>query len=113
MSDINRVDGLGGVSRFAYLRVGLVDANVLRRWQAHGTELGNIYGGGDLGDYLIRFAATLDPNGGDAVHWPSYSTDAPKVLVLSDNVPKLSIILDTYRAEGMAYITNLSLADPM
>lgn len=75
--------------------------------------MGNVYGGGDLGDYLIRFASTLDPNGDDAVYWPLYTNDALKVLAFSDNEPKLSIILDTYRSEGMAYLANLSIADPM
>ena len=64
-------------------------------------------------DYLIRFAATLDPNGDGAPYWPRYTNDAKQMLAFSDTEPKLSIMLDTYREEQMAYLTKLSLADPI
>ncbi|TFK85744.1 alpha/beta-hydrolase, partial [Polyporus arcularius HHB13444] len=110
---------------------------------AHGMELADVFGGGPLGDYLIRFAATLDPNGDGAFHWPRYTTSAPllltlndpapalnlttdtshgdeafewphyPLLTLNDTVPALNLTEDTYRAEQMAYLTKLSLADPM
>ncbi|KAI0752385.1 carotenoid ester lipase [Daedaleopsis nitida] len=92
LSWVNQVDGIGA---------------------AHGTELTNIYGGGDMGDYLIRFAATLDPNGDGATHWPRYTKASPQLLTFNDSTVPLSLTLDTYRAEGMAYLTELSLADPM
>ncbi|KAI0752323.1 carotenoid ester lipase [Daedaleopsis nitida] len=94
LSDMNRVEGLGA---------------------AHGTELANVFGGGDMGDYLIRFAATLDPNTDDAVHWPRYMKTSPSLLTFndSDGAQRLSITLDTYRGEEMEYLTKLSLADPM
>ncbi len=102
-------------------------------------ELADVFGGGPLGDYLIRFAATLDPNGDGAFHWPRYSKSAPllltlndpapalkltaddgalewphyPLLTLNDTVPALNLTEDTYRAEQMAYLTKLSLADPM
>ncbi len=109
-------------------------------------ELADVFGGGPLGDYLIRFAATLDPNGDGAFHWPRYSksapllltlndpapapvlsltaddgafewphsrSTAPLLLTLNDTVPALNLTEDTYRAEQMAYLTKLSLADPM
>ncbi len=76
-------------------------------------ELADVFGGGPLGDYLIRFAATLDPNGDGAFHWPRYSKSAPLLLTLNDQEPALNLTADTYRAEQMAYLTKLSLADPM
>ena len=66
-----------------------------------------------MGDYLIRFAATLDPNGDGAANWPLYTPDAPQMLAFSDSAPTLEIILDTYRSEQIAYLTKLSLADPI
>ena len=65
-----------------------------------------------MGDYLIRFAATLDPNGDGAVPWPWYTMESPQLLAFSDSDPTLSITPDTYRAEQMAYLMKLSLADP-
>lgn len=83
--------------------------------QAHGTELANVFGGGDMGDHLIRFAATLDPNTDGAAHWPRYTTTSPNLLTFndSDGARRLSITHDTYRSQGMEYLTRLSLADPM
>ena len=66
-----------------------------------------------MGDYLIRFAATLDPNGDGATHWPLYTKESPKLLAFSDDEPNLSVMLDTYREEQMAYLTKLGLADPI
>ncbi|KAH9934448.1 carotenoid ester lipase [Epithele typhae] len=79
----------------------------------HGAELVSVYFGGALGDYLIRFAATLDPNGDGATTWPQYTTENPALLTLSDSEPQLSITLDSYRAKGIALLTQLGLADPM
>lgn len=66
-----------------------------------------------MGDYLIRFAATLDPNGHGATTWPVYTKASPQLLTFNDSTVPLSITLDTYRAEGIEYLTELSLADPM
>ncbi|KAH9915056.1 carotenoid ester lipase [Epithele typhae] len=92
LSEIDQVDGIGA---------------------AHGTELTNIYGGGDMADYLIRFAATLDPNGDGAPAWPRYTTENPALLTFRDRVPFVNVTMDTYRIAGMAFLTQLSLADPI
>ena len=63
--------------------------------------------------YEAYFEDVLDPNGDGVPYWPRYTKESPQLLAFSDEQPKLSIVLDTYRAEGMAYLTNLSLADPM
>ena len=66
-----------------------------------------------LGDYLIRFAATLDPNGNGAVEWPQYSTAEPQLLWFNGTTEdSLSLEPDTYRMAGMKYLTTLGLADP-
>ncbi|KAH9168387.1 carotenoid ester lipase precursor [Lactarius sanguifluus] len=57
-----------------------------------------IYSGGDLTDYLIQFAADLDPNhGGLYPQWP----------------PQLMTLVDTYHVEGTKLLTKLSLAHPL
>lgn len=66
-----------------------------------------------MGDYLIRFAATLNPNGDGAVHWPQYTNASPRLLTFNDGPIPLNITLDTYRAPQMEYLTRLSLADPI
>ncbi|OBZ65248.1 Lipase 1 [Grifola frondosa] len=47
---------------------------------AHSTDLENVYGGGDMADYLIRFVATLNPNGATGINWPEYTVDSPQLL---------------------------------
>ncbi|PIL34439.1 hypothetical protein GSI_03215 [Ganoderma sinense ZZ0214-1] len=93
LSNQHRVDGLGA---------------------PHSTDLQDVFGapGGHLQDYLIRFAATLDPNGDGAFEWPRYTDVAPRLLTLNDAEPKLEITRDDYRKEAMGYLTRLSLAYP-
>ncbi len=111
MSRVNQVDGIGAVSVNEPSNVRCyADVPSL---QVHGTELANIYNGGDMGDYLIRFAATLNPNGDGAVHWPQYTNASPRLLTFNDGLIPLNITLDTYRAPQMEYLTRLSLADPI
>ncbi|KAF9049513.1 alpha/beta-hydrolase [Hymenopellis radicata] len=48
----------------------------------HTSDLSNIYApGGDMQDYLIRFVATLNPNGNGntGIDWPKWTTDSPQV----------------------------------
>ncbi|TBU55940.1 carotenoid ester lipase [Dichomitus squalens] len=80
---------------------------------AHGTELADIFGGGPMQDYLIRFAATLNLNGNGAFTWPRYTNSSPALLTFNDAVPQLNITLDTFRAAQMEYLNKLSLADPI
>ncbi|KAI0298090.1 Alpha/Beta hydrolase protein [Multifurca ochricompacta] len=80
----------------------------------HGSDLLNSYGLGELTDYLIRFATTLDPNGGLSPQWPRYTTASPQLLTFLDiPVPSTTITQDTYRADGIEFVTKLSLAYPL
>ncbi|KAI0048254.1 carotenoid ester lipase precursor [Auriscalpium vulgare] len=85
----------------------------------HSTDVGLIYGPSDMTDYLIRFATHLDPNVGESadssasLFWPRYTTAAPQLLTFLDGAVPLNITLDTYRAEGMAELTRVSLAHPL
>ena len=79
----------------------------------HASDLVNVYGGGDMADYLIRFVATLDPNGNTGISWPKWTSEAPNMLAFSDDeaVP-LSLMEDTYRKEAMAASGEVLFANP-
>ncbi|KAI0056029.1 carotenoid ester lipase precursor [Artomyces pyxidatus] len=79
----------------------------------HGTDIPEIYGGADLGDYFIRFVSTLNPNGKTGIPWPKYTHSSPQLLTLLDGSTPLLITNDTYRAAGFNYLTQLSLEDPL
>lgn len=65
-------------------------------------------------DYLIRFAANLDPNGNTGITWPKYTTAAPKLLTFTDSLFfPLQITQDTYRKEAIEYLTGVTLATPL
>jgi acetylcholinesterase len=60
-------------------------------------------------DYLIHFATYLDPNGGSSPPWPQYTTASPQLMTLL--TPNgTNITQDTYRADGLKFITQLTLA---
>ena len=81
---------------------------------AHGSDNQNIYGGGDLTDYLIQFAANMDPNGGLSPEWPQYSTSSLQLITFLDSQStNRTITLDTYRVEGMKFLQKLFRADPL
>ncbi|CDO68162.1 hypothetical protein BN946_scf184938.g14 [Trametes cinnabarina] len=79
----------------------------------HSTDLQNVYGGGDMADFLIRFVNTLDPNGGPEIHWPAYTPESPQLLAFVDGEKPLTIISDTFRKEAMEYLTFLGLVYPV
>ncbi|KAI9442992.1 Alpha/Beta hydrolase protein [Lactarius indigo] len=81
----------------------------------HGSDIPNIYGGGDLTDYLINFATNLDPNSsGLGPQWPRYTTSSRQLMTLVDGqATNRTITLDTYRVEAMEYLTKLRLANPL
>ncbi|KAG7088905.1 hypothetical protein E1B28_012850 [Marasmius oreades] len=81
---------------------------------AHGTDILNIYGGGELADYLIRFATNLDPNGPGSASWPEYTTASPSLLTLVDNLLfPIQITQDTYRKGAMDAVTKITLENPV
>ncbi|EIW81507.1 alpha beta-hydrolase [Coniophora puteana RWD-64-598 SS2] len=64
-------------------------------------------------DYLVRFAANLDPSGDTGIEWPRYTTESPKLLTFLDGLAPLEITQDTYRAAAMKGITDLTLEYPI
>ncbi|KAH7906742.1 Alpha/Beta hydrolase protein [Hygrophoropsis aurantiaca] len=77
---------------------------------AHASDLLNVYGPGDMTDYLIRFVVNLNPNGGGrgnaAFYWPEYSLQDKQLLTFLDSVTTpLAISTDTYRSQALSYIS--------
>ncbi|KAI0694775.1 carotenoid ester lipase precursor [Earliella scabrosa] len=82
----------------------------------HGTDIANIYDGGELTDYLINFVTHLDPNGdsGTNTYWPKYTPSSPKMLTLLDDLfSPLTITNDNYRVDGIKLLSELSLEFPL
>ncbi|KAI0690024.1 carotenoid ester lipase precursor [Cerioporus squamosus] len=80
---------------------------------AHGTDLLNAFGPGDMTDYFIRFVRHLDPNGNSSVfHWPPYNTSARPTLQFNDGTIPLDITADTERMAGTEALLDLSLRFP-
>ncbi|KAI0754515.1 carotenoid ester lipase precursor [Daedaleopsis nitida] len=80
---------------------------------AHATDLLNVFGGGDMTDYLINFVNRLDPNGPTGIPWPQYTTSAPKLLTFLDGATPLAITDDDYRVDAMKLLTKVSLEFPI
>lgn len=80
---------------------------------AHITDILNVYGGGDLADYLINFAHNLNPNGQGLLSWPTYSTARPRLLEFLDGPVPLNITEDTFRTKGTTFLTELLHAHPL
>ncbi|KAH8982052.1 carotenoid ester lipase precursor [Lactarius hatsudake] len=101
----------GKQNTWSYLSKRLKSLPILG--SAHASDIANIYGGQDLTDYLIHFVTNLDPNGGSGPHWPQYTTSSPQLLTLLDGAVPASITPDTYRVDGMNFLTELSLVHPL
>jgi acetylcholinesterase len=71
----------------------------------------NAYGIGELRDYVIRFTATLDPNGGNpiAFPWPKWNNGTKVVLEMIDGIVPLVLGTDTFRSDAIDFITHFSL----
>ncbi|KAF8835874.1 alpha beta-hydrolase [Paxillus ammoniavirescens] len=79
----------------------------------HSSDILNVFGGEDMTSYFVRFASTLDPNGGTDLYWPQYTTAEPNMLEFLDGSIPQALTEDTYRVEAMAFLTNVTLAYPL
>ena len=82
-------------------------------FQVHISDILNVYGDGEMTDYLVRFVANLDPNGNTGINWPQYTPSSPNLLTFLDWPVPLAITQDTFRQEAIAYLTNVTLANPI
>ncbi|KAI0334608.1 carotenoid ester lipase precursor [Cubamyces sp. BRFM 1775] len=100
----------------------------------HSADLADVYGEGDLTDFLIRFVNTLDPNpsprphpdslansnsssnspGGDKIFWPKYNLVSKQMLLLVDEEGEApqQLIADTFREEAIGYLNHLGITYP-
>ncbi|KAK7437475.1 hypothetical protein VKT23_018546 [Stygiomarasmius scandens] len=79
----------------------------------HASDILNVYGGGGMADYLIRFVANLDPNGSTGISWPKYSQAAPTLLTFLDGLIPQALTQDTYRVDAMKTLTQVLLTNPV
>ncbi|PPQ78726.1 hypothetical protein CVT25_010729 [Psilocybe cyanescens] len=79
----------------------------------HFSDIINVYGGGDMASHLIRFANKLDPNPVFGYQWPKYTLATRKVATYIDGLIPIVTGTDTYRAEAMSHLTEVTLAHPV
>ncbi|TFK60177.1 carotenoid ester lipase precursor [Pluteus cervinus] len=81
----------------------------------HTTDLLNIFGKGELLDYLIRFVVNLNPNGNPLTtyQWPKYSNDQPQMMTFSDGLIPLTIENDDFREDGINFMMRVTLSNPL
>ncbi|KAJ7205201.1 carotenoid ester lipase precursor [Mycena pura] len=79
----------------------------------HTSDLVNVFGDGELTDFLVNFATTLNPNGPTVPHWPAYTTATPNMMTFLDALIPTVITQDTYRASAIQFLTNLTLEFPV
>ncbi|KAF8833265.1 hypothetical protein BDN67DRAFT_1017758 [Paxillus ammoniavirescens] len=80
---------------------------------SHGSDLVNVYGGEDMGSYLVHFINNLDPNSGMDLHWPQYTTVKPHMLEFLKGPILQALTEDTHRVEAMEFLMKVMLAYPL
>ncbi|KAJ7205224.1 Alpha/Beta hydrolase protein [Mycena pura] len=101
----------GKQNQWAFLSKRLKDVPFLGSF--HASDILNIYFDGEMTDYLVNFAGTLNPNGRTVPNWPAYTTATPNMMTFLDGLFPTTITQDTYRAAGMQFLTNLTLQFPL
>jgi len=93
----------------------LCDLNLerLTSYQAHRSDLLNVYGGGELVDYIINFVTNLDPNGKTQLYWPKYTNKRPKLLTFLDGSTPVEVSEDTFRWEVIKFIGDVVGSNPI
>jgi acetylcholinesterase len=80
----------------------------------HASDILNVYGDGDMTDYLINFVNNLDPNADETgIEWPKYTVEEPNLLVFQDGLTPLETALDDYRVEPIEFLVGLTLENPI
>lgn len=79
----------------------------------HASDILNVYFGGDMVDYLVRFAATLNPNGSTGIQWPQWTNSSPNLLTFNDGLTPLTITQDTFRSDAINGLSEILLENPI
>ncbi|KIY61021.1 alpha/beta-hydrolase [Cylindrobasidium torrendii FP15055 ss-10] len=77
----------------------------------HASDVLDVYGGGDLVDYLVHFATHLDPNGANSTAWPKWTSASPQLLSINDI--GVTVIDDTFRQDAIETLTGILLNNPV
>ncbi|RPD58884.1 alpha/beta-hydrolase [Lentinus tigrinus ALCF2SS1-7] len=78
----------------------------------HGSEIPDMYGGGDLADLLIRFANNHNPNRPSSeLYWSPYNLATRPMLDFYGN-DSLKLSNDTYRQDAIRLVEKLGLEGP-
>lgn len=83
---------------------------------SHASDLLNsFFLGGELLDSIIHFTVSLDANAGEGqgIDWPKYDMTGRNLLTFLDGLIPQTITKDTYRKEGLDYLTSLNLQYPL
>jgi acetylcholinesterase len=81
---------------------------------AHSSDLMNVFGGGVMTDYFIRFINTLDPNGSASprarVEWPKYDPEQPQLLTFLPEHKNPSVVVtdDNFRKEQIDFFAEMA-----
>ena len=74
----------------------------------------SIYSGGELLNYLIHFANTLEPGTGDEhLPWPRYSIDSPLLMTILDGEEPLTLTTDTFREAAIETVIEFGMTNTM
>ncbi|KAI0759318.1 carotenoid ester lipase precursor [Irpex lacteus] len=79
----------------------------------HDHDLANVYGPGDMTDYLVNFVNHLDPNGGNLTTWPQYTVSEPTLLTFLDGPTPRQLEKDDFRQDAIKYFNSLLLKYPL
>ncbi|KIJ65542.1 hypothetical protein HYDPIDRAFT_110642 [Hydnomerulius pinastri MD-312] len=91
----------GKQNMWSYLTKRSKQTHYLGSYQ--GSDLPDVFGPGDMTDYLVRFVNNLDPNGNTNIQWPQWSTESPNILTFQDG-GKQDIKQDTFRQDGINFL---------
>ncbi|OJA14825.1 hypothetical protein AZE42_11599 [Rhizopogon vesiculosus] len=101
----------GSQNTWAFLSKRLKSVPVIGSF--HSSDMLNVYGGNDMASYLVRFVTNLDPNGSGDLAWPMWTTHSPNLFTFLDGSIPQQIAQDTYRADAIAYMINMTLQYPI
>jgi len=66
-----------------------------------------------LDDHVINFVNTFDPNTGNGLVWPEYTSESKYMYTFPPEGTVPIITSDIYRDQAMAYLANLALDHPL
>ncbi len=75
--------------------------------------MANVYGPGDLTDYLVHFVNYLNPNGMNGTEWPLYTLSKPALMTFLDGTTPRELGTDDFREGPLGYLNSLLVKYPL